>query len=131
MHVVGKPYNDLMAEDYYKTLGVSRSASQDEIRKAYFELARKFHPDKNPERDAKKKFQKIQAAFDVLNDSQKREMYDRYGSSFETMGSGGPRGPGRGGPRQAAVLRAARKASRTSTSASSSAISSAPKAGLI
>jgi DnaJ-class molecular chaperone len=86
-----------MAEDYYKTLGVSRSASQDEIRKAYFELARKFHPDKNPERDAKKKFQKIQAAFDVLNDSQKREMYDRYGSSFETMGTGGPRGPGRGG----------------------------------
>jgi DnaJ-class molecular chaperone len=85
-----------MAEDYYKTLGVSRSASQDEIRKAYFELARKFHPDKNPEKDAKKKFQKIQAAFDVLNDAQKREMYDRYGSSFEAMGAGGPRGPGRG-----------------------------------
>ncbi len=97
MRVVRKPYNDLMADDYYKTLWVSRSASQDEIRKAYFDLARKFHPDKNPEKDAKKKFQKIQAAFDVLNDPQKREMYDRYGSSFETMGAGGPRGPGRGG----------------------------------
>jgi DnaJ-class molecular chaperone len=96
MRCVGKLYNDLMADDYYKTLGVSRSASQDDIRKAYFELARKFHPDKNPEKDAKKKFQKIQAAFDVLNDPQKRELYDRYGSSFETMGAGGPRGPGRG-----------------------------------
>jgi len=41
---------------------------------------------------AKKKFQKIQAAFDVLNDPKKREMYDRYGSSFETMAGGGPRG---------------------------------------
>jgi DnaJ-class molecular chaperone len=85
-----------MAEDYYKTLGVSRSASQDDIRKAYFDLARKFHPDKNPQKDAKKKFQKIQAAFDVLNDPQKRELYDRYGSSFEAMGAGGPRGPGQG-----------------------------------
>ena len=96
LRVVGNLYNDLMAEDYYKTLGVSRSASQDEIRKAYFDLARKYHPDKNPQKDAKKKFQKIQAAFDVLNDPQKRELYDRYGSSFETMGAGGPRGPGRG-----------------------------------
>ena len=98
MRVVQKPYNDVMAEDYYKTLGVSRSASQDDIRKAYFGLARKFHPDKNPEKDAKKKFQKIQAAFDVLNDPHKRELYDRYGSSFETLGAGGPGGPGRGGP---------------------------------
>ena len=117
-----------MAEDYYKTLGVSRSASQDDIRKAYFDLARKFHPDKNPEKDAKKKFQKIQAAFDVLNDPQKRELYDRYGSSFEAMGAGGPRGPGQGpfGPGQAP---AARRASRMSISASSSATSSAPKGG--
>ncbi len=80
-----------MAEDYYKTLGVSREASQTEIQKAYYELAKKYHPDKNPDdKTAKKKFQQIQAAFDVLGNQEKREMYDRYGSSFETRGAGGP-----------------------------------------
>ncbi|MHC4398829.1 MAG: DnaJ C-terminal domain-containing protein [Planctomycetota bacterium] len=92
-----------MAEDYYKTLGVSRDASQDDIQKAYRKLARRYHPDMNPDdKTAKKKFQQVQAAFDVLNDPQKREMYDRYGSAFETMGAGGPHGgpwgPGTGGP---------------------------------
>ena len=82
-----------MAEDYYKILGVSRDASQEEIQRAYRKLARKYHPDMNPDdQSAKKKFQQVQAAFDVLSDPQKREMYDRYGSSFETMGAGGPRG---------------------------------------
>jgi len=80
-----------MAEDYYKTLGVPRNASQAEIQKAYRELARKHHPDMNPnDKTAKKKFQQVQAAFDVLNNPEKREMYDRYGSSFETIGAGGP-----------------------------------------
>lgn len=84
-----------MAQDYYKTLGVRRDASQAEIQKAYRELARKYHPDRNPDdKTAKKKFQEVQAAFDVLNDPQKREMYDRYGSSFETVGAGGPYGGG-------------------------------------
>lgn len=91
-----------MAEDYYKTLGVKRDASQAEIQKAYRDLARKYHPDVNPDKNAKKKFQEVQAAFDVLNDSQKREMYDRYGSSFEQMAGGGagagPRRGPRGGP---------------------------------
>ncbi len=82
-----------MAEDYYQILGVARNASQAEIQKAYRDLARKYHPDMNPDdKSAKKKFQKIQAAFDALNDTKKRELYDRYGSSFETMGSGGPHG---------------------------------------
>jgi len=82
-----------MAEDCYKTLGVRRDASQAEIQKAYRDLARKYHPDLHPdEKDAKKKFQKIQNAFDVLNDPEKREMYDRYGSSFQTRGAGGPQG---------------------------------------
>ena len=87
-----------MGEDYYQVLGVARNASQADIQKAYRDLARKHHPDMNPDdKSAKKKFQKIQAAFDVLNDPQKREMYDRYGSSFEAMGAGGPRGgAGRG-----------------------------------
>ncbi len=92
-----------MAEDYYKTLGVRRDASQADIEKAYRELARKYHPDLNPDdKTAKEKFQKVQAAFDVLSNSEKREMYDRYGSSFETMRAGGPGGPysgaGGGGP---------------------------------
>jgi DnaJ-class molecular chaperone len=82
-----------MAEDYYKTLGVPKNASQADIQKAYRELARKYHPDMNPnDKTAKKKFQQVQAAFDVLNNPEKREMYDRYGSSFETMGQGGPQG---------------------------------------
>src|SRR3972149_11473647 len=80
-----------MAEDYYKILGGSREASQADIQKAYYELAKKYHPDKNPDdKTAKKKFQQIQAAFDVLGNQEKREMYDRYGSSFETRGAGGP-----------------------------------------
>ena len=84
-----------MAEDYYKTLGVPKNASQAEIQKAYRELARKYHPDMNPDdKTAKKKFQQVQAAFDVLNNPEKREMYDRYGSSFETMGGGGPQPQG-------------------------------------
>lgn len=89
-----------MAEDYYKTLGVKRDASQADVQKAYRDLARKHHPDLHPDdKNAKKKFQEVQAAFDVLNDPQKRELYDRYGSSFEQMASGG--GPRRGGARGA------------------------------
>ena len=88
-----------MAEDYYQTLGVSRTASAEDIRKAYRELARKYHPDLHPDDDAaKQKFKQVQNAFDVLNDSSKREMYDRYGSSFEGVGAGGPRGGRGGGP---------------------------------
>ena len=88
-----------MAEDHYQTLGVSRTASADEIRKAYRELARKYHPDLHPDDDAAKdKFKKVQAAFDVLNDASKREMYDRYGSAFEGVGAGGPQGGWGGGP---------------------------------
>ncbi|HWB11858.1 MAG TPA: J domain-containing protein [Pirellulales bacterium] len=77
-------------EDYYKTLGISRGASQAEIDKAYAKLARKYHPDVNPDdKTAKKKFQAIQSAYDVLKDPKKREMYDRYGSAFEQAAQGG------------------------------------------
>lgn len=80
-----------MAIDYYKTLGVKRDASQADIQQAYRDLARKHHPDLNPDnKSAKKKFQEVQAAFDVLNDPGKREKYDRYGSNWESVGDGGP-----------------------------------------
>jgi len=84
-----------VAEDYYKTLGVRRNASPEEIQKAYRELARRYHPDLNPDdKTAKKKFQEVQTAFDVLNDAKKREAYDRYGSGFESRTAGAPRGAG-------------------------------------
>jgi DnaJ-class molecular chaperone len=79
-----------MAEDYYATLGVSRGASAEEIKKAYRTLARKHHPDLNPnDPKAKEKFQQVQTAFDVLSDPKKRELYDRYGSAYESVGAGG------------------------------------------
>jgi len=81
-----------MAEDYYKILGVERGASPKEIEKAYRKLARKYHPDLNPDdKTAKERFQKVQRAYDVLNDPEKRKMYDQFGSGFESMGGGGPR----------------------------------------
>lgn len=87
-----------MAEDHYHTLGVGRTASAEEIRKAYRDLARKYHPDLHPDDEsAKEKFKQVQAAFDVLNDPSKREMYDRYGSSFEGVGAGGGGGSWSGG----------------------------------
>ena len=91
-----------MAEDYYATLGVNRDASAEEIQQAYRTLARKYHPDLNPDdAQAKEKFQQVQNAFDVLNDPKKRDMYDRYGSAYESVGpeGGGPQGWSRaGGP---------------------------------
>lgn len=88
-----------MAEDYYNILGLSKGASEADIQKAYRELARKHHPDLNPDdKTAKEKFQKVQHAFEVLNDKQKREMYDRYGPAFEQMGAGAGAGGGRGYP---------------------------------
>jgi curved DNA-binding protein len=91
-----------MAEDYYETLGVPRTASAEDIRKAYRELARKYHPDRHPDdKGAQEKFKQVTLAFETLNDPSKREMYDRYGSAFEGVGGGGGWGggpfPGGGG----------------------------------
>jgi len=73
--------------DYYKTLGVERSASQDEIRKAYRKLAKKYHPDRDA--TAADKFKEVQEAYDVLSDPAKRKQYDQFGHAFKS-GAGGP-----------------------------------------
>jgi len=68
-----------MGKDYYKILGVSRSASDDEIKKAYRKLALKFHPDKNKAKDAEERFKAIAEAYEVLSDKKKRDVYDQVG----------------------------------------------------
>lgn len=85
----------MKADDYYQTLGVSKTASREEIQKAYRRLARKHHPDFNQEdpKGAKEKFQKVQEAFDVLGNPEKRQVYDQFGVSPDQMGSGGGQGP--------------------------------------
>jgi len=85
-------------KDYYATLGVERGASDDDIRKAYRRLARKFHPDLNPgDKSAEDKFKTVQEAYDILNDSKKRQMFDQYGFYSEN-GMPGPGAPGGGNP---------------------------------
>jgi molecular chaperone DnaJ len=88
-------------QDYYGALGVSRGASQEEIRKAYRKLARKHHPDLNPgDKAAEERFKRVQEAYDVLSEPKKREMYDQVGYYSEhgpQPGAGGPQpGPGMG-----------------------------------
>ena len=67
-------------QDYYEILGVSKTAEEREIKKAYKRLAMKFHPDRNPgDPEAEKKFKEISEAYEVLSDDKKRQTYDRYG----------------------------------------------------
>jgi len=73
-----------MPTDYYSTLGVSRTASEKEIRSAYRKLARKLHPDVNPNDNASEaRFKEVNAAYDVLSDADKRKKYDRHGDNWE------------------------------------------------
>src|ERR1051325_8079980 len=77
-------------KDLYGTLGVSKTASQEEIKKAYRKLARQHHPDANPgDAAAEERFKEVQQAYDVLSDPEKRKQYDRFGSA---NGRGGPAG---------------------------------------
>jgi molecular chaperone DnaJ len=83
-----------VADELYKTLGVSKKASQDEIKKAYRKLAREYHPDRNPgDEKAEERFKEISAAHDVLSDPEKRKEYDE-GGQFAGFGGGNPFGGG-------------------------------------
>ncbi len=96
--------------DYYKILGVARTAAAEDIKKSYRRLARKYHPDVSKEKDAEQKFKEVQEAYEVLKDPEKRAAYDQLGSEwksgqqfrpppewasgFEFSGGGRPRGAG-------------------------------------
>jgi len=77
----------IMAKDYYQILGVQKNASSDEIKKAYYKLAHKFHPDKGGD---EKKFKEINEAYQVLSNKEKRSQYDRFGRVFEGIPGGEP-----------------------------------------
>src|ERR687884_1205202 len=89
-----------MATDYYAVLGLTRGATDSEIKRAYRRLARDLHPDVNPDPAAKERFQEVNRAYQALTDPDKRRIVDLGGDPFDTgggMGGGSPFGAGFGG----------------------------------
>ncbi|MFC2010431.1 molecular chaperone DnaJ [Chloroflexota bacterium] len=80
--------------DYYEVLGISRDASEGDIKKVYRKLAFKYHPDRNPDDGAEKRFKEVNEAYEVLSDPEKRENYDRFGHNGEGFFGGGFEGFG-------------------------------------
>src|SRR4051795_2487463 len=93
-----------MATDYYAVLGLSRGATDNDIKRAYRRLARDLHPDVNPDAEAKERFQEVNRAYQALTDPEKRRIVDLGGDPFDTGGGGGgggsPFGARFGGPRR-------------------------------
>merc|ERR1719191_2477978 len=85
------PEPQISSDDYYKVLGVEKTATEQEVAKAYKKLALKYHPDKNPENkeQAEESFKKISKAYDTLRDPEKRKMYDQFGHDGPPMGGTG------------------------------------------
>ena len=83
-----------MSKDYYEILGVNKGASKDEIKKAFYKLAQKHHPDKKG--GDEKKFKEANEAYQTLSDDAKRAKYDQFGSGYENMGGGYGGGQGQG-----------------------------------
>ena len=82
-----------MNKDYYEILGVSKTASQDDIKKAYRKLAMKYHPDKNPDdKVSEEKFKAVAEAYSVLGDPDKRKKYDNLGFYYNDSGTGAGHG---------------------------------------
>ena len=81
-----------MSKDYYNILGVNKGASKDEIKKAFYKLAHKYHPDKKEGNEAK--FKEVNEAYQVLSDESKRSKYDQFGSNFENISGGHGHGAG-------------------------------------
>src|SRR5438270_5233360 len=82
--------------DFYEVLGVARSASEDELKKAYRRLAKQYHPDTNKEQGAEARFVEINEAYETLSDPQRRTIYDRYGHAGLNGAAGGMGGMGFG-----------------------------------
>ncbi|KRG06639.1 dnaJ homolog subfamily B member 4 [Drosophila mojavensis] len=77
-----------MGKDYYQILGINRTATDEEIKKAYKRMALKYHPDKNDHPEAADQFKEIVVAFEILSDKEKRQLYDQYGEEGLKNGFG-------------------------------------------
>lgn len=112
-------------KDYYSILGVERGASEDEIRRSYRKLARKYHPDVSKESDAEARMRDVNEAYDVLRDKEKREAYDNLAAGVSPGGASSRRRDGTRASSSTAVRRRAKRPSSASSSRRCSAAAAA------